>query len=248
MEHNDLLMWSMYQEKSGSTLLKLRFAERNDGGHSSGEGTQNSNMHFRRKSQKQANRDMSRAHDHNVGGIGMRTRSKIDSVSCEKPRTENSLFASSPPFRFSEVASPEPCGMSPAACNVLNTPVLEIDTEQSPEPSIRAKTTYDSHVSCHRDDSSPAMVESPAEHDVTLPNVNESSVAATDENICNDDVVHESSSSPRNRPRRQFGVEDFDWSSFGKRLDDCLSRSLSRSIVLEPNSATSNAQDPKDDT
>ena len=61
MRNNPLLNWNIYQEKSGSVVIKLRF-----GGDNNGVTDPNTNAHFRRKSDSQLNRDHQRAQEHHM--------------------------------------------------------------------------------------------------------------------------------------------------------------------------------------
>ena len=59
MDKGEILMCSVIREKSGSFLLKLRVDEFNDQHDGSVGGVSlNSNVHFRRKSQRQFDRDI----------------------------------------------------------------------------------------------------------------------------------------------------------------------------------------------
>ena len=65
IENGTILMCSVQAEASGSTLIKIRL-ENHDGDHCEdmGEATQNSDVFFRRKNQKQVKRDVTRLKTH----------------------------------------------------------------------------------------------------------------------------------------------------------------------------------------
>ena len=99
--NSDILMFGIYKEKSGSTLLKVRFADQDK--NTSDGGTQNANVQFRRKSNKQVQRDIRRAQQH-------KHDSHTDPES--RPETENPKCDSSSPLGCNSVgvhgeASPE---------------------------------------------------------------------------------------------------------------------------------------------
>ena len=84
IENCDIMMCGIYKERSGTTLLKIRFADQENG--LPGGATQNSNIYFRRKSKKQLQRDISRTKHNNQksdSDISSRTRSKT-----ENPRND----------------------------------------------------------------------------------------------------------------------------------------------------------------
>ena len=128
IENGKILMCSVQLEESGSTLIKIRL-ENNDGDHSenNGEATQNSNVFFRRKNQKQMKRDIGRLKNHQ----GLPTSHKMNTrsqSSIEKPRCDISTPSSN--AFIHEVPSPD---------SVINTPPAasphSIDLQdQSPMP------------------------------------------------------------------------------------------------------------------
>ena len=95
-------MWSN-REKSGSTLLKLRL-DKIEISELPGGATQNSNIQYKLKSQKQCQRDTDRVHqDKQKNHISSRTRSKVEIPRCDGQNSDN----------FTGVASPEKCVGSP---------------------------------------------------------------------------------------------------------------------------------------
>ena len=62
MDSKLLKMWTIYQEPSGSVLVKMRFMDTQQ--QQLDTKIQNSNIHFRRKSDKQINRDKARSELH----------------------------------------------------------------------------------------------------------------------------------------------------------------------------------------
>ena len=110
MDSRDIMMCQIYNERTGSVLLKIRFNATE--GDQQGGGTQNSNIHFKRKSQKQLQRDVIRVQDRNQNSpqdnhISSRTRSKVESVRCDNsPSVYSSDIAQ---MDISEVASPATC-------------------------------------------------------------------------------------------------------------------------------------------
>ena len=65
MATNKLMTWQIYQERSGNTLVKIRFGYHENGGPAlPTDEIQNSNTFFKRKSDKQVRRDTERAKTH----------------------------------------------------------------------------------------------------------------------------------------------------------------------------------------
>ena len=110
LQNRDLLMCTVYQERSGTTLLKLRFDNSNGGQTEPGEGTHNLNAYFRRKNQKQIDRDLNRVHVHSSAAInGIHTRSKgptKDQVNPELPRSDSATDGQATIDILSGVGSP----------------------------------------------------------------------------------------------------------------------------------------------
>ena len=108
MENHDIVMCGLFKEKSGSSLLKIRFNDLPGG------GTRNSNIHFRRKSDKQFNRDITRpsltplkSQDSNSAHISSRTRSKMENMRCDELHTYDHIIQQS--LFDNGVASPASC-------------------------------------------------------------------------------------------------------------------------------------------
>ena len=132
MDARDVKMCQIYNERTGSILFKIRFdAEECD---QSGGGTQNSNIYFKRKSNKQVKRDIARSQDKNqTENVSSRTRSQvpqIESFRCDISSLDHSTNAASP-INLSEVASPVICSNSPE----VDQYCVPID---SPEPVMHA--------------------------------------------------------------------------------------------------------------
>ena len=113
IEYHDILMCGLFKEKSGSNLLKIRFDDLPGG------GTRNSNYHFRRKSDKQFDRDITRpsntkpkTKDSSSDLPSSRTRSKKENLRCDDFSYEYDFKLS----LFDGVASPESCNGSDATC------------------------------------------------------------------------------------------------------------------------------------
>ena len=66
MDNKQLKLWTIYQEPSGSTLVKIRFVDYQNGSDQHDQITKqnNSNMYFKRKSEKHIRRDKARAEQH----------------------------------------------------------------------------------------------------------------------------------------------------------------------------------------
>ena len=159
MDKGELRMCSVIREKSGSFLLKVRFDELNaqeDG--CVGGVSLNTNMHFRRKSQKQFDRDINRADKRNSDSkqshISSRTRSKI-----ELARSDQSPGATDDISRtyFYGVASPDACH-EPCSPSASSEEQPCVSVNDSPNPMDLATmhgnvNTADCDSSIHRVDS-----------------------------------------------------------------------------------------------
>ena len=153
MKHNPLLTWQMYQEKSGSVMLKLRFGD-------IGENQQdpNTKAHFKRKSDTQMQRDIKRASEHKQR-TGVTTRGTDSrSPSNHANNDEQNLNDSIETFRNFDLANQSPAGMSPASiveCPTMDYSTSSIVTAQSP-PEIhtagyeQSETTTVIHTDCNR--------------------------------------------------------------------------------------------------
>lgn len=154
LDNDEMLMCAMIKERSGSRLFKLRFKDEKDpeSATSVGEATLNSDVHFKRISQKQFKRVIKRVDEHNgrnsdsniTGYPSSRTRSKT-----ELPR--GGLFSehSMEPFHQG-VASPEPCiDSSNSVCE--EQPSVE---PNSPTP-MHADVNTVAEIPLHRVDSLP---------------------------------------------------------------------------------------------
>ena len=126
MENHDILMCGLFKEKSGSNLLKIRFDDLPGG------GTRNSNIHFRRKSDKQFDRDITRpsntkskTKDLSSDHPSSRTRSKTENLRCDDSSYEHQSL-------FDGVASPVSCIGSDASCK---SPDVQC---YSPDPLVHA--------------------------------------------------------------------------------------------------------------
>ena len=137
IENSNILMCAIVEERSGSTLIKIRVG--NNNGDQTGEDggvTQNSNVYFKRKNDKQVKRDLSRVQKHNCPKPVhmMSTRSRTD---IEKPRSTSPMRESDP--TYSQVASPESIINSPATPNCLSL------SDQSPvQPYQNTQLSVDS--------------------------------------------------------------------------------------------------------
>ena len=101
--NNILKHWTIFEEKSGSILVKLRFTNIEDiNGTINNEIIDQSPIAFRRKSTKQVNRDRDRAARHKDARAGVHTRS-MESV--EQPRSaEPDVLSSTAPLDLSAVS------------------------------------------------------------------------------------------------------------------------------------------------
>ena len=154
MDNGELRMCSVIREKSGSLLLKVRFDELKDG--DVGEVSLNTNMHFRKKSQNQFDRDINRADKRNSGSkqfhISSRTRSKIELArSDHSPGTTDDISRT----YFYGVASPDACH---EPCSPITSEVQQsVSVNDSPNPMdlatmhVNVNTGCDSNI--HRVDS-----------------------------------------------------------------------------------------------
>ena len=187
MDKGEILMCSVIREKSGSFLLKLRVDEFNDQQDGSVGGVSlNSNVHFRRKSQRQYDRDINRADKHNNDSnqshISSRTRSKKE-LSRSDHSSESTDVASRP--YFYGVASPdaclEPCSPSPSEEQQT------VSVNDSPNPldlaSIKANVNTACDSSIHRVDS--FMTEESAV-------LTENTLTACDDMISSEEITAES--------------------------------------------------------
>ena len=153
MDSDELLMCAMIKERSGSMLFKLRFKDEKDPTNvcSLGEATINSDVHFRRKSQKQCMREIKRVDEHRDTDISSRTRSKTEvprSDLCSKTFVADST---NPESVFHEVASPEIYIASPnSTCEELQC----VSAFSSPEPMHAIVDTV-TDIPFHRVDSLP---------------------------------------------------------------------------------------------
>ena len=136
IDNGDILMCGVLKEKSGSTLLKLRL-DKIGTSEMQGGATQNSNIQYKLKSQKQCQRDKDRFHqDKQKDQISSRTRSKIEISRCDEQNASNlNEFAY-------EVPSPETCVESP-----LLTETPELQYCASPPVMREIINTHDSCAS-----------------------------------------------------------------------------------------------------
>ena len=113
IENGTILMCSVQAEASGSTLIKIRL-ENHDGDHCEdmGEATQNSDVFFRRKNQKQVKRDVTRLKTHQGQSeshrMNTRSRGFIEKPRCDISTPESNAF-------ISGVPSPESVTNTPSA-------------------------------------------------------------------------------------------------------------------------------------
>ena len=129
IDNGDILMCEVLREKSGSTLLKLRL-DKIEISELPGGATQNSNIQYKLKSQKQCQRDTDRVHqDKQKNHISSRTRSKVEIPRGDGQNSDN----------FTGVASPEKCVGSP-----LYTETPELQCYASPPVMREIVNTYDS--------------------------------------------------------------------------------------------------------
>lgn len=87
MDNKCLKMWTIFQEESGSTLVKLRFVDSQNGVEQQDQviNTNDSNMCFKRKSDKQLKRDRARVQHHKEDTSRIKTRSMSKSAHTEEP-------------------------------------------------------------------------------------------------------------------------------------------------------------------
>ena len=129
IDNGDILMCGVLREKSGSTLLKLRL-DKIEISELPGGATQNSNIQYKLKSQKQCQRDTDRVHqDKQKNNISSRTRSKVEIPRGDGQSSDN----------FTGVASPEKCVGSP-----LCTETPELQCYASPPVMREIANTPDS--------------------------------------------------------------------------------------------------------
>ena len=155
LDNDEMLMCAMIKERSGSTLFKLRFKDEKDpeSATSVGEATLNSDVHFKRISQKQFKRVIKRVDEHNgrnsdpniTGYPSSRTRSKT-----ELPR--GGLFSEHSVEHYHQgVASPELCiASSNSVCEEQQC----VTAFSSPTP-MHADVNTVAEIPLHRVDSLP---------------------------------------------------------------------------------------------
>ena len=141
MENHDILMCGLFKEKSGSSLLKIRFDDLPGG------GTRNSNIHFRRKSDKQFDRDITRpsktkakTKDLSSDPPSSRTRSKKENMRCDDFSYEH-VHGS----LFDGVASPESCIGSDATYKSPDVQCYSPDPLMYTELNTQITSLTDSH-------------------------------------------------------------------------------------------------------
>ena len=141
MEHKELHMWTIYQEPSGSTFVKMRFLDNQNGSQQQDRITeqQNSKVYYRRKSEKHIKRDRLRAQQHARARINTRSVSNakeiIASDSVETPRFD---LVNSAGENLSHMHSTSTIS-SPGASDRFHITTEITDSEQSPiisEPEI----------------------------------------------------------------------------------------------------------------
>ena len=158
LNQGQIQMFSVHNERSGSTLIKIRVSDKVNGGHicsqsDTGEVTQDVFLH--KKSEKRRARDITRSKDYhttndpsaqsgvsrNPDHVSSRTRS-----SYELPRSEN-ISPAATPF-MSEVPSPV-IPSPPAMASMLecNSPEAIDQQHQSPEKQI----TFESEDTVNED-------------------------------------------------------------------------------------------------
>ena len=156
IDNGDILMCGVLKEKSGSTLLKLRM-DKIGISELPGEATQNSNIQYKLKSQKQCQRDTDRVHqDKQKNHISSRTRSKV-----EIPRCDEQNFSDNFTGFENGVASPETCVGSPMCTETpelqyyASPPVMReiINTPDSCAYPVNDSHRVDSLTDSHRVDS-----------------------------------------------------------------------------------------------
>ena len=159
MDNGELRMCSVTKERSGSLLLKVRIGDLNneeDG--CVGAVSLNSNIHFRRKSQKQFKRDVNRSEKHKSDldqtCVSSRTRSKIELArSCNSPESDDDI---SKAF-FYGAASPDTCHDSSA--HISPEVQQTVSAGDSPNPmdlfTMRENVNSDCSIPVHRVDSLP---------------------------------------------------------------------------------------------
>ena len=115
LQNGNIKMFSVYHERSGSVLVKMRIFNKENGGLTTSDGeVTHEDIYLTRKSQKKRDRDIKRAINHQTSqhdagisdNIASRTRSHVMSSYCELPRSDT-VFDSQ--FEVaSPLASPEP--------------------------------------------------------------------------------------------------------------------------------------------
>ena len=153
LENGKLLMCAIHRERSGSILFKLRIEEIGNGDQNreGGEATPNSNMYFRRKNQKQIDRDCNRSSIHHQTILtkppAYNLRSHFDKSSTEKPRSTPTTETIDSKLFSSEVPSPiEIPALQNGVVLVSPDPILKCATEETPEPLKHASVTDESRI------------------------------------------------------------------------------------------------------
>jgi len=171
MDSRDIMMCQIYNERTGSILFKVRFkAENSD--HSGG-GTQNSSIYFKRKSNKQLQRDTTRAQDRNqMDNIASRTRSHVESVRHDISPSVDCMNAASH-MDLSKVASPVICSNSPESSIQYCVPTDSPESAMHMHVNTSCEEDQPADQEPHREESIPSELLASEEInlDVTLPNV-----------------------------------------------------------------------------
>ena len=106
-ESNDLTNWTIFEEKSGSIVVKIRFTNSDKNEHSSDTATP-SPISYKKKSDNQMRRDQDRMARHQEREAVMtRSRTSVNETSVELPRFSESDSVSEPaPLEYSLVLDP----------------------------------------------------------------------------------------------------------------------------------------------
>ncbi len=138
-DKDELKSWQIFEERSGTVMVKLRFTGSHGGGHAQSTMTGTGNMEpssYKRKSDKQVKRDRQRAvnHQDNIHSKeGVITRSKSAKSDCiEQPRHEDmciSLRDLNPLSCSPEIVEPDSptCSHASVTTDSNTTPVLTAD-------------------------------------------------------------------------------------------------------------------------
>ena len=149
---NQLKNWTIFEEKSGSILVKLRFT---NGNVDNSGATAQSPVAYKRKSTKQVTRDRTRAARHKdaLTGVSTRSMASAEPASPELPRSvETYSISETGPLEFSPVLDTSTVSMCSAVHDgsvSCDMPDIDLTNENSLDPNTDCNTVTDSDSETH---------------------------------------------------------------------------------------------------